>query len=204
MVSRINIGPDGGPYIAINENNGDIELEDNSGNVVAKWDETNTQWDFSTNDIQNVGSLGVQNGATFNGSDLAGVGSLDVDLVEYDGLSEGETVQITDFIFGGVVDFAGQFIQYTEPIGTSATPILTLDSTGEGALSGDVNVLGKDINNADYFVDRVGIAGGVASQTIIAEDNAATRSYARVDGKLELTMGSSTYWTFVDAELVRS
>jgi len=60
MASELFLGPDGGPYVSINENNGDIELKDNSGNVVAFWDESNTQWDFSSNDIQNVGSLGVE------------------------------------------------------------------------------------------------------------------------------------------------
>jgi hypothetical protein len=76
MPSRINMGPDGGPYIAINENSGDIELEDNSGNVVAKWDETNTQWDFSSNDIQNVGSLDVDLSSV---TEVAGRASLTTD-----------------------------------------------------------------------------------------------------------------------------
>jgi hypothetical protein len=60
MASELFLGPDGGPYVSVNENSGDIELKDNSGNVVAFWDESNTQWDFSSNDIQNVGSLGVE------------------------------------------------------------------------------------------------------------------------------------------------
>jgi len=59
MASELFLGPDGGPYVSVNENSGDIELKDNSGNVVAFWDESNTQWDVQTNDIQNVGSLGV-------------------------------------------------------------------------------------------------------------------------------------------------
>lgn len=57
MPSRINMGPDGGPYIAINENNGDIELEDNTGTTVAVWDDTNSQWDFQNNPISNVDTL---------------------------------------------------------------------------------------------------------------------------------------------------
>jgi hypothetical protein len=91
MASKISIGPDGGPYIAINENSGDIELEDNSGNVVAKWDETNTQWDFISNDIQNVGSLGVDeadiNNETFIRAVRASTNS---------GISAGNWVNITD------------------------------------------------------------------------------------------------------------
>ena len=57
MPSRINMGPDGGPYIAINENNGNIELEDNTGTTVAIWDDANSQWDFQNNPISNVDSL---------------------------------------------------------------------------------------------------------------------------------------------------
>ena len=57
MPSRINIGPENGPYVAINEENGNLQLEDNSGNVVAEWDETNAQWDYANNTLNNVDAL---------------------------------------------------------------------------------------------------------------------------------------------------
>ena len=57
MASRINIGPEDGPYVAINESSGNLQLEDNSGNVVAEWDETNGQWDFANNTLNNVDAL---------------------------------------------------------------------------------------------------------------------------------------------------
>ena len=57
MPSRINIGPENGPYVGINEENGNLQLEDNSGNVVAEWDETNAQWDFANNTLDNVDAL---------------------------------------------------------------------------------------------------------------------------------------------------
>ena len=57
MPSRINIGPENGPYVAINESSGNLQLEDNSGNVVAEWDETNAQWDFANNTLNNVDAL---------------------------------------------------------------------------------------------------------------------------------------------------
>ena len=57
MASRINIGPENGPYVAINESSGNLQLEDNSGNVVAEWDETNAQWDFANNTLNNVDAL---------------------------------------------------------------------------------------------------------------------------------------------------
>ena len=57
MTSRINIGPEDGPYVAINESSGNLQLEDNSGNVVAEWDETNSQWDFANNTLNNIDAL---------------------------------------------------------------------------------------------------------------------------------------------------
>ena len=57
MPSRINIGPENGPYVAINEENGNLQLEDNSGNVVAEWDDGQSQWDFVENDISGVGAF---------------------------------------------------------------------------------------------------------------------------------------------------
>jgi hypothetical protein len=73
MASELFLGPDGGPYVSINENSGDLELKDNSGNVVAFWDESNTQWDLNSNDIQNVGSLSTGDiqgtGRPYSGAD---------------------------------------------------------------------------------------------------------------------------------------
>ena len=57
MPSRINIGPENGPYVGINESSGNLQLEDNGGNVVAEWDETNAQWDFANNTLNNVDAL---------------------------------------------------------------------------------------------------------------------------------------------------
>jgi len=62
------MGPDGGPYIAINENSGNIELEDNTGTTVAIWDDTNSQWDFQNNPISNVDSLTSNSVNTNDGS----------------------------------------------------------------------------------------------------------------------------------------
>ena len=42
---------------SIDENNGNLAIRDTNGNVVAEWDETNTQWDFANNTLNNVGAL---------------------------------------------------------------------------------------------------------------------------------------------------
>ena len=57
MVSRIDIGPDGGPYVAINENSNDLELQDINGNVIAKWDETAGQWDLNNNSLTGINAI---------------------------------------------------------------------------------------------------------------------------------------------------
>ena len=70
MPSRINIGPENGPYVGINEENGNLQLEDNSGNVVAEWDETNAQWDFANNTLNNVDSLNSNSVNTENSNSV--------------------------------------------------------------------------------------------------------------------------------------
>ena len=57
MVSRIDIGPDGGPYVAINENSNDLELQDINGDVIAKWDETAGQWDLNNNSLTGINAI---------------------------------------------------------------------------------------------------------------------------------------------------
>ena len=64
MPSRINIGPEDGPYVAINESSGNLQLEDNSGNVVAEWDDGKSQWDFVENDISGVGAFDSESVST--------------------------------------------------------------------------------------------------------------------------------------------
>ena len=80
MVSRIDIGPDGGPYVAINENSNDLELQDINGNVIAVWDETEGQWDFKTNDLANVGGIdatGLTSSLDVGGNDLTNINAID-------------------------------------------------------------------------------------------------------------------------------
>jgi len=174
MVSRINIGPDGGPYIAINENSGDIELEDNSGNVVAKWDETNTQWDFISNDIQNVGSLDVQNGATFNGSDLTGVGSLGVEQVGsnryYAGAFNGTDADARlDNALSAAS--AGDVIHLENTAYTSDRTIstrLTLTGSNTGSNS-DGSYIGGGAWTVDDGISLVSVGAGSGSVTIAGD-----------------------------------
>jgi hypothetical protein len=58
MPSRIRIGPDGGPYVIVEEDNGDVNISSPNGNV-----------DFQTDDISNVGALTADSLST---ADLSG------------------------------------------------------------------------------------------------------------------------------------
>ena len=42
---------------SIDENSGNLAIRDTNGNVVAEWDETNAQWDFANNTLNNVDAL---------------------------------------------------------------------------------------------------------------------------------------------------
>src|SRR6056297_3138195 len=80
MPSRIDIGPEGGPFVAINENSNDLELQDINGNVIAVWDETEGQWDFKTNDLANVGGIdatGLTSSLDVGGNDLTNINAID-------------------------------------------------------------------------------------------------------------------------------
>ena len=60
MVSRIDIGPEGGPFVAINENSNNLELQDINGNVIAKWDETAGQWDLNNNSLTGINAIDAE------------------------------------------------------------------------------------------------------------------------------------------------
>ena len=136
MPSRINIGPENGPYVAINESSGNLQLEDNTGNVVAEWDETNAQWDFANNTLNNVdalysNSVNTEEVNTDQWADLGdGVDSLNNVL---------ESVGNAD---GGLVEAFGEVIGFDDRVRIES------DST---ALSGrgQATVISQDPNTAD-------------------------------------------------------
>jgi len=157
MASELFLGPDGGPYVSVNENSGDIELKDNSGNVVAFWDESNTQWDVQTNDIQNVGSLGVEDPVNSPGflTGDSGVLSRDLDL------QDGETLNLSNE-FGGVLE---GLLSVTKRRGDTATGVYVVDGGfgialpidpdnkfGTASGANDINVY-EGANN-DYILEN--------------------------------------------------
>ena len=167
MVSRLNIGPDGGPYIAINENSGDIELEDNSGNVVAKWDETNTQWDFSSNDVTNINTASISSlgqNLDADGSDVTGVGGLEAESIhieswgEMDFIGEDSGSKDTLNVDVGTSDYRRILVLFTMAVPGNETLELVLDgndSNGdyEWTYNDDTKTDGKDVAE---LVERTG------------------------------------------------
>ena len=99
MPSRINIGPENGPYVAINESSGNLQLEDNSGNVVAEWDETNAQWDFANNTLNNVDALNSNSvnteDAEIDDAQMAGASATErQEIPQYE--DDGQMLDLTD------------------------------------------------------------------------------------------------------------
>ena len=93
MPSRIDIGPEGGPFVAINENSNDLELQDINGNVIAKWDETAGAWDFQTNDLENVGGIdatGLTSDLDVKGNSLTGINAINASSANVDELNSAD------------------------------------------------------------------------------------------------------------------
>ena len=155
MPSRINIGPENGPFVAINENNGDIELEDNTGAVVAKWDDGQSQWDFVENDISGVGafdsesvnteSINIESTYHYAGSDedldavLSNASSGDVVILGLGPFSDDRTIDERVVIRG--TESAGNF---------SGTEI-----TGEWTITDNAGLEDLDVREDLSFDSRV-------------------------------------------------
>ena len=180
MASRINIGPEDGPYVAINESSGNLQLEDNSGNVVAEWDEANAQWDFANNTLSNVDALNSNSVNTDGASvNLTGADATQEALISFPS-------EATD-----TADFADS-TQFTSSVGTTATRIL--DPLAGASSTAIVLVSGHD-GDGNRFWDILQHSR-LSSPKIINEDTVnspATRSYSRDGGGLNLAMGSDSY-----------
>ena len=113
---------------SIDEDSGNLAIRDTNGNVVAKWDEGNTQWDFANNTLNNVDAL---NSNSVNTDSAAINDVLDATglTLSTDALSPTNWLSLVDgdreIADNGAIteDVAGD---------NSATDIL--DSAGEGAV----------------------------------------------------------------------
>ena len=182
MPSRINIGPENGPYVGINEENGNLQLEDNSGNVVAEWDETNAQWDFANNTLNNVDALN---------SDSVNTGSATIDETLTAELNQGGPDSPTRplALGSGANLTALSSVSLSADGDDSATRLVNLSENR--VLSGLMLVSGTRQSDTDYsFTDIVAVARVAAIEVIGSSERRSpgTRSYSRSGSRLEIAI----------------
>ena len=109
MPSRIDIGPEGGPFVAINENSNDLELQDINGNVIAVWDETAGQWDLNNNSLTNINAVDAASvdveggeftdpgGVTYTGEIGTGTGLFEEDSNSPYTATDSDEIVVSDF-----------------------------------------------------------------------------------------------------------
>ena len=189
MVSRIDIGPDGGPYVAINENNNDLELQDINGNVIAKWDETAGQWDLNNNSLTGINAI-----------DASSVEANDLDI---DSLTDGATKTLIDASDTDATNAYGgnARLQRTQGVSASAVKIfdLTTDAAGEigAAISGGglITVIGRDQDGSTSFLDLVA-TGRIIDPAVVQSITRSSpdgRTYTGASEDLNLAMDANTY-----------
>ena len=159
MVSRIDIGPDGGPYVAINENSNNLELQDINGNVIAKWDETEGQWDLNNNSLTGINAINASsaNVEQLDTPGLVGLSQADIsDHVKHQGFSitlDGEWHTVfdidspVDVWFGQINGPAPSAIRVTFSDDSTET-IGGLSGSGNSP-SGGTSVFDTDANDQD-------------------------------------------------------
>ena len=198
MVSRIDIGPEGGPFVAINENSNDLELQDINGNVIAKWDETAGQWDLNNNSLTginainassaNVGSLGTERhfAGGFEGADpdlrldaaLENASSGDTIYLEKEDYSANRTISTTHTIVGsgGVSNQDGSTISGTWEIASRC-------DIRHVSITTDMNFNNDDIAIIDCFI--------IAATVSTNQDRTTFISLAGFNATIEFESGTS-------------
>ena len=180
MVSRIDIGPDGGPYVAINENSNNLELQDINGNVIAKWDETAGQWDLNNNsltginaidagsanvdELQKAAAVGPVSTPALGGDDAVAIGNnADADELRAVSVGVDSNVLSSDAVAIGnssQSDFRGVAIGYESVADLNSVAIGRQATTNEDSIA-----IGRD---ATVTPDANGVAIGDGAQITAA------------------------------------
>ena len=170
MPSRINIGPENGPYVAINEENGNLQLEDNSGNVVAEWDDGQSQWDFVENDISGVGAFDSESVTT----EVSRTGTEPVHNVKFYGATGDGSTDDTNAINEAIDSAPSEGVVYFPRGSYRVTETITLQKDitirFEGSFASENgDIIGPRITQADgdnvsplVKTDEVRISGSIA------------------------------------------
>ena len=190
MVSRIDIGPDGGPYVAINENSNDLELQDINGNVIAKWDETAGQWDLNNNSLTGINAIDASS-ANVGSVD---VGELDIGGVKYrehlqtvssDAVSSSVTINFDSaisegeaWVLAGRIDNASASSNRIEMSldGIGAEQYGTVFNDGTESFQDDFWEIAGNLSSSNpQFVGQIILPAFISSVGLLANDFAPTR-----------------------------
>jgi len=116
MVSRIRIGPEGGPFVEIDEDNGTLKLDAPSGNIDLQANDLLSlgDLDLSGNQLQNAVLLGAALGGALNadGQDIENIATVRSDDIENDqtvttnslsstNINNADTVTTQDLVVNG-------------------------------------------------------------------------------------------------------
>jgi len=167
MVSRIRIGPEGGPFVEIDEDNGTLKLDAPSGDIDLQANDLLSlgDLDLTGNQLQNAVLLGATLGGALNadGQDIENIATVRSDDIENDqtvttnslsstNINNADTVTTQDLVVNGTA---------TGPFGGGA-PVLESGDT--------ITVVNAKFNTADEsFVD---IYNGVAKDVLCGTINA--------------------------------
>ena len=159
MVSRIDIGPDGGPYVAINENSNDLELQDINGNVVAVWDETAGQWDLNNKSLTNINAIDASSASVEQLDGGIANGNTVSEITQFDSTEISVSANSQNFVFArDVVSNISSGEARERVISIQITP--SEPPSGSGNYRWDSDTSGEETSfETDRFIQPDGLLG---------------------------------------------
>jgi len=140
MPSRIRIGPDGGPYVIVEENNGDLDITTPDNTI----------------DLQNSGLINAALSGVLDAqnNDISNVGALTADSLSTDGLlinDQGSPRNIHPWRHTETKSLVGvSSVTFTETPTSTGTYAISLDGVGTSSGSVDLQINGNSGNNYDW------------------------------------------------------
>jgi len=192
MPSRIDIGPEGGPFVAINENSNDLELQDINGNVIAVWDETAGEWDLNNNSLTNINAI-------------------DADAVAADDLTITSSLSAVELGVSDDPTAMTQWLQHLNNNGGVQNKRAVTQIIADGSPQNITDTIGTTFtvvagrSASSRFVDLVlAYIGGVSKVSSVG--SSASRSYSLVglnEIAVSISDGGSSYNVVADQILLR-
>jgi len=212
MVSRIRIGPEGGPFVEIDEDNGTLKLESPSGDIDLQSNKLinalSGNLDLTNSELQNAVLLGATLGGALNadGQDINNVGSLGANQVgtagspvdvESQDIDNADTVTTQDLVVNGTA---------TGPFGGFDISSGYVDETSNRSL----NTTFTNNKGPIYVSVRVGEGTGNRASHVLKVDGLGVNRYRDESGTVDISLtgfvpSGSTYLvkTFTGGSLVK-